>query len=86
MAKVLAKHHTSPLNQGGWACYAPECTFKDGTFKQAMEHQEAELAAAGYGNVREACAVGWDAAVGQMVYADGTPVEVAENINPWRDE
>lgn len=48
------------------------------------EDIEEVLADAGFGPLRAACAAGWDAAVHQMVYEDGTPVEIAENINPFR--
>jgi hypothetical protein len=34
--------------------------------------------------LREASAIGWDAAVNAMTYEDGTPVEVASNQNPYR--
>lgn len=36
--------------------------------------------------ITEAAAVGWDAAVAAMTYEDGTPVELAKNINPYRTE
>lgn len=31
-------------------------------------------------------AEGWEAAVSSMIYDDGTPVEVAYNVNPFRKE
>lgn len=36
-------------------------------------------------SIREARAQGWDEAVAAMVYTDGTPVDLAENQNPYRD-
>lgn len=35
--------------------------------------------------VKQAAALGWDAAVAAMTYTDGTPVELAANINPYRE-
>lgn len=32
----------------------------------------------------ELLAVGWDAAVQAMRYSDGTPVDLAANVNPFR--
>lgn len=34
--------------------------------------------------IRQAKESGWDAAVAAMTYTDGTPVEVADNNNPYR--
>lgn len=34
----------------------------------------------------ELLARGWDAAVAQLVYADGSPVEVETSVNPYREE
>lgn len=34
--------------------------------------------------LREAAAIGWDAAVAAMKYEDGTPVEVVSMVNPYR--
>jgi hypothetical protein len=34
---------------------------------------------------RELLAIGWDAAVAAMRYTDGTPVEIAESVNPYRE-
>ena len=34
---------------------------------------------------RELLAIGWDAAVSAMRYTDGTPVEIAESVNPYRE-
>jgi hypothetical protein len=36
--------------------------------------------------LREAAAIGWDAAVAALVYEDGTPVEVVHVKNPYREE
>lgn len=33
---------------------------------------------------RELLAIGWDAAVAAMVHEDGSKVEIAENVNPYR--
>ena len=33
---------------------------------------------------RELLATGWDAAVAAMTYTDGSPVELAANMNPYR--
>lgn len=33
---------------------------------------------------RELLAIGWDAAVAAMVHEDGSKVEVAVNVNPYR--
>lgn len=41
-----------------------------------MSTHEAEL--------REAAALGWDAAVAAMRYEDGTPVEIVNVVNPYR--
>jgi len=35
--------------------------------------------------LREAAATGWDTAVSNLQYEDGTPMEVVSNINPYRD-
>ena len=35
---------------------------------------------------REAAAIGWDAAVAAMRYEDGTPVEIASMVNPYRTD
>lgn len=35
--------------------------------------------------LREAAAVGWDAAVAAMRYEDGTPVEIVAMVNPYRN-
>lgn len=37
-------------------------------------------------DLREAAAIGWDAAVAAMRYEDGSPVEIAESLNPYRTE
>lgn len=34
----------------------------------------------------ELLAMGWDAAVDALVYEDGTPVELARNLNPFWDK
>lgn len=34
--------------------------------------------------LREAAAIGWDAAVAAMKYEDGTPVEIVSMVNPYR--
>lgn len=36
--------------------------------------------------LREAAAMGWDAAVAAMKYEDGTPVEIVAMVNPYRAE
>lgn len=33
---------------------------------------------------RELLAIGWDAAVAAMAYEDGTKVEIAHSVNPYR--
>jgi streptomycin 6-kinase len=33
---------------------------------------------------RELLAIGWDAAVAAMVYEDGSKVQVAKSVNPYR--
>ncbi|MBT2587916.1 hypothetical protein [Arthrobacter sp. ISL-95] len=43
-----------------------------------MSHEEATAIITG-------AAIGWDAAVAAMTYTDGTPVELAVNINPYRE-
>jgi len=37
------------------------------------------------GRLRDAAAIGWDAAVKAMRYEDGTPVEIVAMTNPYRD-
>lgn len=34
--------------------------------------------------ITQAAAIGWDAAVAAMTYEDGSPIELAANINPYR--
>ena len=36
-------------------------------------------------HTRAACAIAWDKAVRAMRYADGTPVELITNVNPYRE-
>jgi len=36
--------------------------------------------------IRKAKAQAWDEAVAAMKYTDGTPVEIAKNINPYTEE
>ncbi len=36
--------------------------------------------------IRQAAAMGWDAAVKAMRYEDGSPVEIVSMVNPFRDE
>ena len=36
--------------------------------------------------LRLARAEGWDAAVSSMIYDDGTSVEIAHNVNPYRED
>ena len=36
-------------------------------------------------HTRAACAIAWDKAVRAMRYADGTPVELIANVNPYRE-
>lgn len=52
MSEVLARHHTSPLNDGGWYCYNCRVTLM--TFGDAIAHQAEALETAGYGAIRKA--------------------------------
>jgi hypothetical protein len=91
MAEVLAIHqwydattdHEDPAT-GCTGCpewFGTEDALDDGTF---AAHQAVMLSAHGYGPIKAAAAAGWDAAVSRMTYEDGTPVEIAQNVNPYR--
>lgn len=83
MSHVLETHRLG--HTIGYAVHCvcdPETGYSPDMF---FAHQARELARAGFGSVRAGAEVGWDAAVGQMTYTDGTPVEIAENINPFRN-
>jgi hypothetical protein len=72
------------LCAGCFARIQPDGDSHAGFLSGLADHQALELSRAGFGSVRAGAEMGWDAAVGQMTYTDGTPVEIAENINPFR--
>jgi hypothetical protein len=87
MAEVLARHHISVGNEGGWYCSSFGCE-PFAHFHKATQHQEAMLMAAGFGPVKAAAAEALrDAAVLYMAenadvnQASGNPVATQEQ---WR--
>ena len=83
IAEVLLEHRVT--RTGRCSCGA---TLVDVSPERIARHAESALVGAGFGLVREAhwagAALGWDAAVSRMTYEDGTPVEIAANVNPYR--
>jgi hypothetical protein len=98
MADVIRIHSQIGRDERGQYCKGCQHRYGYGAERvlgqRACEHVAQELSAAGFGPVqaaraealRKAAAVGWDAAVAAMTYEDGTPVEVAQNSNPYRTE
>lgn len=92
IAEVLRAHVQSVRNQRCECGWRPDGSKgildPNNVYAQHRAHVADALEALGYGLVREArlagAAIGWDAAVSRMTYEDGTPVEIAANVNPYR--
>ena len=92
IAEVLGAHVQSVRNdrcECGWRPDSSKSIIDpNNVHAQHRAHVADALEALGYGLTREAqwagAAFGWDAAVSRMTYEDGTPVDIAENVNPYR--
>lgn len=62
----------------------PDTPEERDTAWNAIEAMVKDANAERAGAIQQAAAVGWDAAVTAMKYEDGTPVELAANVNPYR--
>ena len=86
MADVLGAHVQSARNNRCGCGWRPDGSKgiidPNNVHAQHRAHVADALEALGYGLVRQA--IGWDAAVSRMTYEDGTPVEIAANVNPYR--
>lgn len=70
-------HNEEPVDDWGYAEVQRRAFVAGAQFAAEQLRQAA---------ITQAAAVGWDAAVASMKYEDGTPVELAANINPYRKE
>lgn len=92
MAGVIAAHSIAGMSAG--THLACRCNKTWVPFPEYHLHLAQELTKAGYGLLseaaptepRRAAAIGWDAAVAAIRYEDGTPVDIAMTVNPYRDE
>jgi hypothetical protein len=90
MADLIRNHWVEKWEHPTFAsavkCMAEGCDWEGQFPGDIADHNAELLTGAGYGPIWPAAALGWDAAVSAMTYEDGTPVEIAQNSNPYRQQ